>query len=304
MNKNTTNKTLVVVAGPTASGKTSLAIKLAKSLNTEIVSADSRQFYREIKIGTAAPTKEELQEAKHHLIGNLSIHDYFNVFQFEQEALSCINNIFESNDYAVMVGGSGLYLDAVCNGIDNIPDCPQELRNQLQNDYTTEGLKFILDKLKQLDPEYYEIVDKQNPKRILRALEVCLVSGKTYSSFRQYKPKERPFNIKKIGLLWDRPELVDRIHQRVDMMLEEGLLDEVKSMYPHKNLNSLNTVGYKELFDHFDNKCTFEFAIEKIKTNTRRYAKRQMTWFRKDKKIQWFHPNEYEEIIKFVSSKD
>lgn len=295
-------KTLIVVAGPTAGGKTSLAIHLAKDLKAEIISCDSRQFYREIKIGTAAPTPEEMSQAKHHFIGNLSIHDEYNVSQYEHEALAKLEELFKTSDYAVMVGGSGLYINAVCDGIDNIPDTPAELREQLQKDFEEKGIEYLREEVKKLDPVFYETVDTSNPKRLLRALEVCKVSGQPYSSFRNNTSKTRDFDIIKIGLLWDRDELVDRIHQRVDIMMEEGLLEEVKEMHPYQHLNSLNTVGYKELFAYLDDECTFEFAIEKIKTNTRRYAKRQMTWFRKDEKINWFDAKKYEEIIKFVRS--
>ena len=295
-------KTLVVVTGPTAGGKTSLAIQLGLDLNTEIVSADSRQFYKEIKIGTAAPTIEELSKVKHYLVGNLSINDSYNVYQYEKEALECLDQIFAHHDYAVLVGGSGLYIDAICNGIDDIPDTPPDIRTRLQEEFKEKGIEWLQEQVRKTDPKYFDKTDQNNPKRLLRALEVSEVSGKPFSSFHRSSPKQRPFNIIKIGVLWDRSVLIDRIHQRVDLMIQEGLLDEVKEMYPFKHQNALNTVGYKEIFDHLDGKCSFDEAVEKIKTNTRRYAKRQMTWFRKDEKIKWFSPNSYKEIITFVRS--
>ncbi|MFA8300255.1 MAG: tRNA (adenosine(37)-N6)-dimethylallyltransferase MiaA [Hyphomicrobiales bacterium] len=294
------NKTLVVVVGPTASGKTSLAIQLANDLNTEIISTDSRQFYKELQIGTAAPTEEELNAAKHHLIGNLSIHDYYNVSMYENDALNASSEIFKDHEHVVAVGGSGLYINALCDGIDEIPDPKPEVRKQLAEDLETKGLDYIQSLLKEKDPDFYKIVDINNPKRVLRALEVCLTTGESFTKYRVKNLTERPFNIIKIGLLWNRELLVDRIHQRVDIMIQQGLIEEAKAMHQYKHLNSLNTVGYKELFDYFEDKCTLEFAIEKIKTNTRRYAKRQMTWFRKDQNIVWFAPDQYEEMLKFV----
>jgi len=294
------NKTLIVILGPTSIGKTALSIKLARHFNTEIISSDSRQFFKEMKIGTAVPSIEELNSVKHHFIGNLSISDYYNVSKFENEALQKLDDIFLKNNLAIMVGGSGLYIDAVCKGIDDLPDPDKKLRHEINEIFKSSGIEALQKKLKELDPEYYLIVDLKNPKRLMRAIEVCLQTGKTYTSLRKNKTGNRNFNIIKIGLNCEREKLFDRINLRVDKMINEGLLDEVKELYKHKNLNSLNTVGYKEIFDFLDNKTTFEQAIENIKTNTRRYAKRQLTWFKRDEEIKWFHPDELDEIIKFV----
>ena len=304
MNQNINyNKTLIVVLGPTAIGKTALSIKLARHFKTEIISSDSRQLFKEMKIGTAVPSAEELNSVKHHFIGNLSISDYYNVSKFEKEALQKLDNIFLKNNLAIMVGGSGLYIDAVCKGIDDLPDPDKKLRHEINEIFKSSGIEALQKKLKELDPEYYLIVDLKNPKRLMRAIEVCLQTGKTYTSLRKNKTGKRDFNIIKIGLNCEREKLFDRINLRVDKMINEGLLDEVKELYKHKNLNSLNTVGYKEIFDFLDNKTTFEQAIENIKTNTRRYAKRQLTWFKRDEEIKWFHPTEKNEIILYLSGK-
>ncbi len=293
---------LLVILGPTAIGKTKLAIDIAKTFDAEIISADSRQFYKELKIGVAAPTDEELKVVKHHFVGNLSINEYYNVSKFENEVLEFLNGYFQNKRYAVMASGSGLHIDAVCKGIDELPDPDDNLRKQLKNTFNNDGFKPLLKQLKQLDPEYYKIVDLNNPNRIMRALEVCLKTGKTYTSLRNNKPKKRDFEIIKIGLNRLREELFEIIENRVDKMIEQGLLDEVKGLLKYKNLNALNTVGYKEIFDYFDGNCTLDQAIEKIKTNTRRYAKRQLTWFKKDKSIHWFHPDEKEKIVEFVKN--
>jgi tRNA dimethylallyltransferase len=292
--------TLVIVSGPTAIGKTAMAIKVAGALNAEIISADSRQFYKELKIGVAAPSKEELQTIKHHFIGHLSIHDYYNVSSYEKDVLSFLSPYFKNNEYAVMVGGSGLYIDAVCYGIDEFPEADEKLRGQLNEKYEKGGIHAISEMLRELDPVYYKTVDLQNPKRILRALEVCLATGKPFSEQRKNKATERDFHIIKIGLNRPRNELVDRIHKRVDKMLEMGLLDEVRSLYPYKNLNALNAVGYKEIFNYLDGEWPLDLAIEKIKTNTRRYAKRQITWFNREIEMKWFHPDFFEEILEYV----
>jgi len=297
------NKTLIVILGPTAIGKTALSIKLARHFNTEIISSDSRQLFKEMKIGTAVPSTEELNSVKHHFIGNLSISDYYNVSKFEKEALHKLDDIFLKNNLAIMVGGSGLYIDAVCKGIDDLPDPDKKLRHEINEIFKSSGIEALQKKLKELDPEYYLIVDLKNPKRLMRAIEVCLQTGKTYTSLRKNKTGKRDFNIIKIGLNCEREKLFDRINLRVDKMINEGLLDEVKELYKHKNLNSLNTVGYKEIFDFLDNKTSFEQAIENIKTNTRRYAKRQLTWFKRDEVIKWFHPTEKNEIILYLSEK-
>lgn len=304
MNQNTNKKnTLIVILGPTAIGKTALSIQLAKHFNTEIISSDSRQFYKEMKIGTAVPSPEELNAVKHHFIGNLSISDYYNVSKFEQDALQKLEEIFTSNKLAIIVGGSGLYIDAVCKGIDDIPNPDKKLRNEINEIFQTSGIEALQKKLKKLDPEYYSIVDLKNPKRLMRAIEVCLQTGKTYTSLRKNKSGNRDFNIIKIGLNCERKELFERINLRVDKMIEEDLLDEVKNLSKFKNHNSLNTVGYKEIFDFLDNKITFERAIENIKTNTRRYAKRQLTWFKRDESIKWFHHSEINKIILYLSEK-
>ncbi len=295
-----TKKILVVVLGPTAAGKTDAAIHLAQQLNTEIISADSRQFYREIPLGTAAPSKEQLALVPHHFVGNLSLQQDYNVSQYEKEVLELLNTKFCELDVMIMTGGSGLYIDAVCKGIDQLPDPDPEIRKSLQKKWQQLGITALQQQLQQLDPEFYEQVDRQNPKRLLRALEVCLQTGKKYSELRKNNPQERNFRILKIGLSLPREQLYDRINHRVDGMMEEGWLEEAKSVLPFRHLNALNTVGYKELFTYFDGKLTLEEAIEKIKTNTRRYAKRQLTWFRKDKEVHWFSPGDGETILQFV----
>lgn len=293
--------TLIVILGPTAIGKTTMAIKLAQALDAEIISSDSRQFYKELKIGVAAPSDEELKAAPHHFIGHLSIHDYYNVSAYEQDVLKFLDSYFQKKNVVVMVGGSGLYIDAVCNGIDDFPDADDKLRNTLKEQYQNEGIDSLKVQLKELDPVYYEVVDLNNPKRIIRALEVCLATGKPFSEQRKNKSVEREFNIIKIGLTRPRNELNEIIHKRVDIMFEMGLLDEVKGLYPNKNLNALNTVGYKEIFNYLDGEWSLDLAIEKIKTHTRRYAKRQMTWFKRDENIQWFSPEHEADILDFVT---
>lgn len=289
-------KTVYFVVGPTAVGKTDFAIQLAKYLDTEIISADSRQFFCEMNIGTASPSKEELSQVKHHFIANLSIQQNYNVSEFEQDALALLEHLFQSKDAVVVVGGSGLYLDALAYGIDDLPDASVETRMDLKRLYDHEGIEALQNQLEKLDPDFYAQVDKQNPKRLLRALEVCLTTGKPYSELRMGQKKERDFKIRWIGLEQERSVLNKRINQRVDMMLEAGLLEEVKRLYPYKELNSLNTVGYKEFFTWLDGEETYEWALEKVKTNSRRYAKRQMTWFRKNEDIRWFKVDELPEF--------
>lgn len=296
-------KTLVILLGPTGVGKTELCLSLAEELNTEIVSCDSRQFFRELKIGTAAPTEAQMQRVKHHLVGNLSIFDYYSCGRFEIDALKKLDELFLSKDVVLMTGGSMLYIDAICKGIDDIPNVDQELRDNLHERYANEGIDNILSELKLLDPEYYDLVDKKNHKRIIHALEICLTSGKTFSSFRKETAKARPFDIIKIGLNLPREELYDRINKRVDIMFEEGLLEEAKKFYPHRNLNSLNTVGYKELFEYFDGNWELDFAKNMIKQNSRRYAKKQLTWFNRDKDINWFRPDQQKEILSFLKNR-
>jgi tRNA dimethylallyltransferase len=285
-------KTLIVIAGPTAVGKTALSIEWAKKLNTCILSADSRQFYKEMKIGTAAPSESELKEVKHHFIAHLSIHDYYNVSMYEIQALEILKQAFKTNDYVIVCGGSGLYIDAISYGIDTLPDPDPVLRKQLTELHLKEGTDDLLRQLKELDPEFYEIVDINNPKRILRALEVCIQTNQTYTSLRKNQQKKRDFSIVKYCLSLPRETLYQRINRRTDQMIADGLLDEAKALCPFRHLNALNTVGYKELFGFIDGKYTLEESIEKIKTNTRRYAKRQITWFKRDKTYQSISPQE------------
>lgn len=297
------NKHLIVLAGPTASGKTATAIKLAKAFDAEIISADSRQFYKELSIGTAAPTAEELAQVKHHFVHNLSIEDKYDVADYERDVLSYLKEYFKTKNVAIMTGGSGLFIDAVCNGLDSIPDISDEIRTKVTKMFEEDGLEALQTEVEQVDPEYYQIVDKQNPRRLQRALEVYYQTGKPYSTFRQRKTAKRDFNIIKLAILWDRDKLIERINKRVDLMMQQGLLDEVKSVYPKRHLNSLNTVGYKELFDYLDGKCTLEQAVEQIKINTRQYAKRQMTWLRKNNDYQWFTVEETDEIFNALFEK-
>lgn len=294
-------KFLVVITGPTAVGKTDVTIKLAKAWNTEIISADSRQFYREMSIGTAKPDKDQLTEVRHHFVGQLSIHDYYNVSMFENDVLGLLQKEFEQHDVVFMVGGSGLYIDAVCRGIDDFPDPEPELRSYLKGIYRDEGIGKLQEILLQLDPEYYATVDTNNPNRLLRALEVCYTTGKKFSEQRLNSSKPRNFRIIKIGLNLPRPELFSRIEMRVDQMIEKGLVDEVNSLIPFRHLNALNTVGYRELFEFLDSKISLQQAIINIKTNTRRYAKRQLTWFNRTDEYTWFEPTQVNEITNYLS---
>lgn len=293
-------KHLIVLAGPTASGKTATAIKLAKALDAEIISADSRQFYKELSIGTAAPTADELAQVKHHFVHNMSIEDKYDVADYERDVLDFLKQYFKTKNIAIMTGGSGLFIDAVCNGLDAIPDVTDEIRMKVQKMYEEGGIEALQREVEKVDLEYFQIVDKQNPRRLQRALEVFYQTGKPYSSFRQKNVAERDFDIIKLAILWDRDKLIERINKRVDMMMEQGLLDEVKSVYPYRHLNTLNTVGYKELFDYLDGKCTLEQAVEQIKISTRQYAKRQMTWLRKNNDYQWFTIEQTEDIITYI----
>lgn len=282
-------KKLIVLIGPTAVGKTALSIELANFLNTEIVSADSRQFYKELNIGVATPTALELSSAKHNLIGHISIHQKYNISDFEQDALKELERIFQEKDYAVLTGGSGLYVNALCYGVDNMPDVNPEIREELNNLFKTQGILPLQEELMAKDPEYWQIVDKQNHVRLIRALEVCRQTGKTFTSFRSGAKKKRDFEIVKIGLERERENLLERIYKRVDLMIEEGLVKEAETVYPFRELQALQTVGYKELFEYFDKKVDLPTAIENIKINTRQYAKRQMTWFKKDKNTLWLN---------------
>lgn len=299
--KNRKIPALIVIVGPTAVGKTSVSIELAKKFNADIISSDSRQFYKEIPIGTAAPEINEMQGVKHHFVGNLSVTDYYNVSKFEYDVLNLLENYFLQKDVMIMVGGSGLYIDAVCKGIDNLPDIDKSLRNELREKFEKEGLASIQNKLLSLDPDFYNKVDLNNPKRILRALEVCMQTGKTYTSLRKGNKVKRPFNIIKIGLELPREQLNERIERRIYSMLEEKWLDEVKLVYHLKNENALNTVGYKELFKYLSGEWDYETAIEKIKVNTRRFAKRQMTWFKRYDDVVWFKPHEVNNMVDYLS---
>lgn len=295
-------KYLIVLAGPTASGKTATAIKLAKAFKTDIISADSRQFYKELPIGTAAPTEEELHQCNHFFVHHLNVDNKYDVADYEHDVLSLLKEYFKTNDNIIITGGSGLFIDAVCNGLDRIPDISDEIRTRITEMYDTGGLEALQKEVERIDPGYYQIVDKQNPRRLQRAIEVFHQTGRPYSTFRQQKPAKRDFEIIKLALLWDRATLIERINKRVDMMMEQGLLNEVRSVYPKRYLNSLKTVGYKELFDYLDGKCTLEQSVDQIKTNTRQYAKRQMTWLRKNNDYQWFTIDQVDEMINYIIS--
>lgn len=294
-------KTLIVILGPTGVGKTSISLHLARLFGCPIVSSDSRQFYRELKIGTAAPDEEELTKAEHFFIGSHSIFDEYNAGQYEQDAIQLLGELFLKHNVVLLVGGSMMYIDAVCNGMDDIPNVNAEVRTFWQQQYAANGLEFLQSELKRLDPEHFEKVDLKNPKRVMHALEVCSISGKSYSSFRTGKRKERDFEIIKIGLNRSRSELYERINLRVDKMMHAELLQEARTYYPYKHLNTLNTVGYKELYEYMDGNWTLDFAVNMIKQDTRRYAKRQLTWFNRDKDIHWFHPDDEERIIEFIT---
>lgn len=280
-------KQLIVLVGPTGVGKTNLSLNLANKYNCSIVSADSRQFYRGLEIGTAAPSKSQLAQVKHYFVGMLDTKEYYSVSKFEEDALNVIADEHKRNDIVIATGGSMLYVDALCNGIDQLPTIDETLRKELYDQYQTSGIEPIRAQLKLLDPVFYDQVDLKNHKRVIHALEICLMAGKPYSSLRTNKRKTRPFNIIKIGLMRERSELYERINNRVDIMMSEGLLNEARLQYPQRHLNSLNTVGYKELFNYFDGAWTLDFAIEKIKQNTRIYSRKQMTWFKRDNEINW-----------------
>ena len=298
-------KTLIVITGPTAVGKTALCLDIAQYFGIPIINADSRQIYKELKIGTASPTDEQQQLVPHYFVGSLSLNDYYSASLFEQQVLEILDDVFRTHDFALMTGGSMMYIDAVCDGIDDIPTVDDETRDTLKKRLADEGLEPLLEELKALDPEYYAIVDRQNPRRVVHGLEICLMTGKTYTSFRKREAgerrKERPFRIVKIGLNRPREELYARINQRVDQMMQDGLLEEAKRLYPMRQMNALNTVGYKELFDYLDGRWSLEEAVERIKGNTRRYARKQLTWYKKDESIKWFHPDQEKEIIDLIS---
>ena len=272
---------------------------IAKHFDIPIINADSRQIYRELKIGTARPSNKQMSEVKHYFVGTLGMDDYYSASLYEQQVLKLLDELFKTSDYALLSGGSMMYIDAVCNGIDDIPTVDDETRNTLKKRLLMEGLGSLCEELRQRDPEYYEIVDKQNPRRVVHALEICVMTGKPYSSFRKQEKKARPFRIIKIGLTRPREELYKRINRRVDKMMKEGLLEEAQQMYPKRELNALNTVGYKEMFEYMKGKWTLHEAVERIKGNTRRYARKQLTWYKKDEQIRWFHPDDKEEIISY-----
>lgn len=295
------DKCLVVIAGPTASGKTDVAIKIAKALKTVIVSSDSRQFYKEMRIGTAVPTDEELLQVKHYYIQNKSILDDFTVADYESEVMTLLEQLFQSYDVVVMTGGSGLFIDAVCNGIDSMPDIAPDIRTKVGTLFKERGLVGLQEELSRLDPQYYSIVDRQNPRRLTRALEVCYQTGCPFSSFRSNKAMTRPFKVIRMALYWERSLLYERINRRVDIMMEQGLEEEARSLLPYRHLNALNTVGYKELFEYFDGKCSRDDAIEQIKQDSRRYAKRQMTWFKRDDIYRWFAASDISDMLEFIS---
>ena len=300
----TMTKTLISIVGPTAIGKTSLSIKLANYFNTEIISADSRQFFKEMQIGTAAPTPTELNAAKHHFIHHKSIEDNYNVGAFEKDAIQLLDKLFETHDIVIMVGGSGLYVDAVTKGLDIFPEIDSSFREELNQLYQTEGLASLQSKLKSLDIDSYNNIAIDNPQRVIRALEICIGSGKPYSSFLNKNKNNRLFRTITLGLTAERELIYNRINERVDLMLQEGLLDEVKGLSKFKNLNALNTVGYKELFKYLDEEWSLDFAISEIKKNTRRFAKRQLTWFRKNEDIIWFeHNSNTEDIVHTINNK-
>ena len=294
------NCTLIVITGPTAVGKTQLCLDIARHFDIPIINADSRQIYKELSIGTAKPSAEEQQQVKHYFVGTLSLQDYYSASLFETQVMDLLGTLFQQSDYALMAGGSMMYIDAVCDGIDDIPTIDDETRATMKRRLAEEGLPRLCEELQRLDPEYYAIVDRQNPKRVVHALEICTMTGRTYTSFRKRDKKERPFRIVKIGLNREREELYQRINARVDEMMQRGLLKEAESMYPLRHLNALNTVGYKELFEYFNGRWSLNEAVERIKGNTRRYARKQLTWYKKDPQIRWFHPDQKKEIIDYI----
>lgn len=292
---------LIVITGPTAVGKTALTLEIAKHYGIPVINADSRQIYRELKIGTASPTAEQMEQVRHYFVGAKSICDYYNASMYEQEVMELLHALFLSSPIQLMSGGSMMYIDAVCNGIDDIPTVCDDIREALKRRYQEEGLEPLCEDLRRLDPEHYQLVDRQNYRRVIHALEICYQTGRTYTSFRTQAKKQRPFQIIKIGLNRDRQELYDRINQRVDDMMSNGLLEEARAMCPYKDVNALNTVGYKELFDYFDGRWPLEEAVERIKGNTRRYARKQLTWYKRDESVTWFHPCQQQEILNFIS---
>lgn len=295
------DKTLIVITGPTAVGKTAISLEIAKHFGIPVINADSRQIYRELKIGTARPTDAEMKEVRHYFVGTLGIADYYSASLYEQQVLALLDSLFQTHDYALLSGGSMMYIDAVCDGIDDIPTVDDKTRETMKRRLEEEGLEALCEELKRLDPDYYEEVDRQNPRRVVHALEICTMTGKTYTSYRKREKRQRPFRIIKIGLNLPREELYARINARVDKMMADGLLEEAQQMNPLRELNALNTVGYKELFDYFDGRWPLEEAVERIKGNTRRYARKQLTWYKKDDRFRWFHPQDKEKIINYIT---
>lgn len=296
-------KTLVVILGPTGVGKTEPTLNVARQFNVPVINADSRQIYKEIPIGTAAPTKEQQALVKHYFVGNRHIQDYYSAAMFECDVLQLLDKLFINSDIALMSGGSMMYIDAVCKGIDDIPTVKDTVRAEIKERLKRDGLESLCDELKRLDPEYWNIVDKKNTRRVVHAVEICIQTGQTYSSFRKNKIKQRPFKILQIGLNLPREVMYERINGRVLKMIDRGLLDEVLNVYPLKGLNALNTVGYKELFSYIDGSVDFNEAVRQIQSNTRRYMRKQITWFKKNDNIKWFEPSDEENIIKYISDK-
>ena len=294
------SKTLIVITGPTAVGKTQLCLDIARHFDIPIINADSRQIYKELSIGTAKPSAEDQLAVKHYFVGTLSLQDYYSASLFETQVMDLLGTLFKTSDYALMSGGSMMYIDAVCDGIDDIPTIDDATRAIMKQRLADEGLEKLCEELQRLDPEYYEIVDRQNPKRVVHALEICTMTGRTYTSFRKREKKARPFRIVKIGLNREREELYNRINARVDKMMQHGLLQEAENLYPQRDLNALNTVGYKEIFEYLNGRWSLDEAVERIKGNTRRYARKQLTWYKKDTQIRWFHPDQKKEIIDYI----
>ena len=297
-------KTLIVITGPTAVGKTALCLDIASHFNIPVINADSRQIYRELKIGTAAPTEQQLRQVRHYFVGILELDDYYSASIYEQQVLELLESQFAHSDYALLSGGSMMYIDAVCNGIDDIPTVDDDTRAMMKRRLAEEGLEALCEELRKLDPEHYAIVDRKNPRRVVHALEICHMTGRTYTSFRTHSRKQRPFRLKKIGLNIERDALYDRINRRVDQMMADGLLEEARRLLPKRHLNALNTVGYKEMFTYIDGIWTLDEAVERMKGNTRRYARKQLTWFRNDLQVKWFAPSDKDQIINYITTND
>ena len=297
-------KTLIVITGPTAVGKTALCLDIASHYNIPVINADSRQIYRELKIGTAAPTEQQLRQVRHYFVGILELDDYYSASIYEQQVLELLESQFAHSDYALLSGGSMMYIDAVCNGIDDIPTVDDDTRAMMKRRLAEEGLEALCEELRKLDPEHYAVVDRKNPRRVVHALEICHMTGRTYTSFRTHSRKQRPFRVKKIGLNIERDALYDRINRRVDQMMADGLLEEARRLLPKRHLNALNTVGYKEMFTYIDGIWTLDEAVERMKGNTRRYARKQLTWFRNDLQVKWFAPSDKDQIINYITTND